>query len=238
MAAADVLAMVLALEAPEGQVPRGRGIALTTAVVAWVAAVPLWRFTTHAITIAHEGGHALFGLLFGRAVRAITVTRGGGGSTRFGDGDGWLAIVVSFLAGYLGPSIFGLAGAWMLVHGFQPRAVLLMTLALMTLLLLMVRNLFGLLAVPATAAVVWAVAMRADPAAQTVFAYIWVWFLLMGGARQIPELYRNWRAGTEPDTAVLASKTMTSSAFWVVVFWLASLSALVYGGALLLRFDQ
>jgi hypothetical protein len=62
-----------------------------------------------------------------------------------------------------------------------------------------------------------------------------VWFLLMGGVRQIPELYRAWKSGSEPDTQVLASATHTSSAFWVVFFWLLNLSALVWGGALLLR---
>ncbi len=204
-------------------------------MVAWVAAVPLWRFTTHAITIAHEGGHALFGLLFGRAITKITVTTGGGGSTHFGAGGGWLAVVMSFLAGYLGPSIFGLAGAWMLVNDVPPRVVLLTTLVFMAMLLLMVRNPFGFIAVPLTAAVIWAVAMRAEPEAQLVFAYIWVWFLLMGGARQIPELYRHWLGGGEPDTVVLSKSTGLSTAFFVAFFWAGSLGALVWGGALLLR---
>jgi hypothetical protein len=213
------------------------GIAWTAALVAWVAAVPLWRFTTHAITIAHEGGHALFGWLFGRAIRYVKITGGGGGETGFAGG-GWLAIVVSFVAGYLGPSIFGLAGAWMLVNGFEPRAVLLLTLAFMVILLLMVRNVFGLVAVPLTGALIWVVAMRAGPQVQLVFAYVWVWFLLMGGTRQIPELYRHWSKGGEPDTRVLAQQTGLSSAFWVAFFWLLSLAALVYGGVLLLRFDR
>ncbi len=57
----------------------------------------------------------------------------------------------------------------------------------------------------------------------------------MGGTRQIPELYRVWRAGGEPDTAVLAQKTGLSTAFFVAFFWLGSFAALVYGGVLLLR---
>ncbi|MEU8229486.1 M50 family metallopeptidase [Actinoplanes sp. NPDC048967] len=211
------------------------GIAWTAGVVAFVAAVPLWRFTTHAITIAHEGGHVLFGLLMGRGITKVTVTGGGGGSTGFRAG-GWLAIMVSFLAGYLGPSIFGFAGAWMLVHDVAPRAVLLMSLALMALLLVMVRNFFGFIAVPLTAAVLWLVAMRAGPEAQLVFAYIWVWFLLMGGVRQIPELYRHWLGDGEPDTQVLSQQTGLSTAFYVAFFWLGSMGALVWGGALMLRY--
>jgi hypothetical protein len=73
------------------------GMAWTTGVVAFVAAVPLWRFTTHAITIAHEGGHALFALLFDRGVKHVKVTTGGGGETGFRRDGGALAIVMSFL---------------------------------------------------------------------------------------------------------------------------------------------
>jgi hypothetical protein len=211
-------------------------LAWTTAVVAFVAAVPLWRFTTHAITIAHEGGHAMVGSLFGLVVQRIRVNTGGNGGTSFRPGnDDWLAWVMAALAGYLGPSLFGLAGAWMLTHDISPRSVLLTTLVLIGLLLVMVRTVFGLFVVPLTGLIVWAVATRAEAQAQLVFAYIWVWFLLMGGTRQVPELYRQWKAGGEPDTAKLAEKTGLSTAFFVVLFWLGSLAALLYGGALLLR---
>jgi peptidase M50B-like protein len=213
------------------------GMAWTTGLVAFVAAVPLWRFTTHVITIAHEGGHALFGVLFGRAVTHVKVGADRGGETGF-RGGGWFGIVFSFLAGYLGPSIFGLSGAWMLVHGFAPRAVLLMSLALMAVLLVMVRNFFGFIAVPLTGAVLWATAMHASEPTQRVFAHIWVWFLLMGGVRQIPELYRVWSTGKEPDTAVLAKQTGCSTAIFVALFWAGSMAALIYGGVLLLRHDS
>jgi hypothetical protein len=212
------------------------GMAWTTGVVAFVAAVPLWRYTTHAITIAHEGGHAMFGRLTGLLIKKVRVDRGGAGSVVFRSSEATVLQTLAMgLAGYLGPSIFGLAGAWMLVHGFSPRTILLLTLILMALLLIMVRNLFGLFVVPLTGVLVWTVAMRANEQVQLVFAYVWVWFLLMGGARQIPELYFNWRAGGEPDTGQLAAKTHLSSAFFVALFWLGSMAALVYGGVLLLR---
>jgi hypothetical protein len=214
------------------------GMAWTTGLVAFVAAVPLWRFTTHAITIAHEGGHAMFGSLAGLLVKKVRVDRGGVGSTGFSKAVKDLSVfetLAAGLAGYLGPSIFGLAGAWMLVHDMSPRAVLLMTLVLMAVLLVMVRNLFGLFVVPLTGALIWAVAMRATAEVQLVFAHIWVWFLLMGGTRQIPELFREWKGGKEVDTGALSSKTGLSSAFFVALFWAGSLAALIYGGVLLLR---
>jgi len=213
----------------------GPGLAWTTAVLAFVAAVPLWRITTHAITIAHEGGHAMFGSLTGLFVKKVRVDRGGGGSTAYRQ-EKWsvLQTLAAGLAGYLGPSIFGLAGAWMLVRGISPRSILLMTLVLLAVLLVMVRNVFGFVAVPATGALVWTVAMRASADVQLVFTYIWIWFLLMGGTRQIPELYGNWKNGGEPDTGSLAQATGLSDAFFVALFWLGSMVALVYGGVLLL----
>jgi hypothetical protein len=217
-------------------VAASEGMAWTTAVVAFVAAVPLWRYTTHAITIAHEGGPAMFGSLTGLLIKRIEVSRGGAGATSFKQDEwGVVQTLAAGLAGYLGPSIFGLAGAWMLVHDFAPRAVLLLSLFLMALLLIMVRNLFGLVVVPLTGLVIWAVAMRANEQVQLVFAYVWVWFLLMGGVRQIPEMFAGWQQGTEADTAHLAKKTGLSSAFFVALFWLGSMAALVYGGVLLLR---
>ncbi|MFC7275685.1 M50 family metallopeptidase [Paractinoplanes rhizophilus] len=214
------------------------GMAWTTGVVAFVAAVPLWKYTTHAITIAHEGGHAMFGSLTGLFVKRIRIDRGGAGETAYSKDIKDLSLLetlMSGLAGYLGPSLFGLAGAWMLVHGISPRSVLLMTLLLMAMLLVMVRNLFGLFVVPLTGALIWVVAMRATEQVQLVFAYVWVWFLLMGGTRQIPELFSVWKEGSEPDTRSLSDKSGLSSAFFVALFWAASLAALVYGGVLLLR---
>ncbi|MBM2622141.1 M50 family metallopeptidase [Actinoplanes sp. LDG1-06] len=212
------------------------GLAWTTAVVAFIAAVPLWKITTHAITIAHEGGHAMFGSLTGLLVKRITVKPQGAGGTSFRQEKlGVFQTLAAGLAGYLGPSIFGLAGAWMLVHGISPRSILLMTLVLMAMLLVMVRNFFGFIAVPLTGLLVWAVAMRATEDVQLVFTYIWIWFLLMGGTRQIPELYGNWKAGGEADTGHLEKATGLSSAFFVALFWLGSMAALIYGGVLLLQ---
>jgi len=214
------------------------GMAWTTGLVAFVAAVPLWRYTTHAITIAHEGGHAMFGSLAGLLVKRIRVDRGGAGGTDFTKKVKDLSVfetLAAGLAGYLGPSIFGVAGAWMLVHGISPRSVLLMTLVLMAVLLVMVRNVFGLFVVPLTGALIWTVAMRATADVQMVFAHIWVWFLLMGGVRQIPKMYRIWATTGVHDVNVLADHTGLSTAFFVALFWAGSFAALIYGGVLLLQ---
>jgi hypothetical protein len=211
------------------------GTAWSAALVGFVAAVPLWRWSTHVITIAHESGHALFGWLFGSTIKWIKVTSDGGGGTLPGDQNA-VSRFVSLLAGYLGPSIFGFGGAWLLVHDVDPRSVLLISLVFLFGVLVMVRNVFGVFAVLVTGALLWVVAMRAEPTVQLVFAYVWVWFLLMGGTRQIPELFLGVSGNdSSTDAAKLQQHTYIGDVVWLLVFWLLSLAALVYGGALMLR---
>ncbi|MEV6597350.1 M50 family metallopeptidase [Actinoplanes sp. NPDC051346] len=212
----------------------GPGMAWSTALVAFVGAVPLWRYTTNAITVAHEGGHAVFGWLFGSAVKHVKIFHGGAGEMLPGE-ENWVSKFVSLVAGYLGPSIFGFAGVQLLVHDFDPRSVLLLSLAFLAGVLIMVRNLFGVFVILSVGAILWVVAMRSTETVQLAFAYVWVWFLLMGGARQVPELF--WAMHTDPstDAGLLEKHTLIGDVVWLFVFWLLSLGALVYGGALLLR---
>lgn len=210
------------------------GMAWSTAVVAFVGAVPLWRYTTNAITIAHEGGHAVFGWLFGSAVKHVKIFHNGGGEMVAGT-ENWLSKFVSLVAGYLGPSIFGFGGVQLLVHDADPRSVLFLSLVFLAGVLIMVRNLFGVFVILFVGAILWVVAMRSAEAVQLAFAYVWVWFLLMGGVRQVPELF--WAMRTDPatDAGLLQKHTLIGDVVWLFVFWLLSLGALVYGGALLIR---
>jgi hypothetical protein len=58
----------------------------------------------------------------------------------------------------------------------------------------------------------------------------------MGGARQVPELFRDIRSGdTTNDAAQLQGQTLIGDVVWLALFWLLSLGALVYGGAQLLQ---
>jgi hypothetical protein len=58
-----------------------RRFGMDDGVVGVRLAVPLWRITDHAITIAHEGGHALFGSCSAATIKnKIHLNRDGGGS--------------------------------------------------------------------------------------------------------------------------------------------------------------
>lgn len=214
------------------------GLAWTSAIVAWVAAVPLWRFTQHTITVAHEGGHAAAGVMAGQKVTSIKVKAGGGGVTNFRPGIPWLANLAIGVAGYVGPSTVGLGGVFLVLHG-RPEAFLWASLVLLAVILVKIRSGVGFVAVIGTGLVLyWVLHTWSDPA-QLAFAHFWVWFLLIGGVRTITGLFQaTSRNDEKSDAAKLAKLTLLPDIFWLAVFWLATMAALIYGGARLLRLDQ
>jgi hypothetical protein len=70
---------------------------------------------------------------------------------------------------------------------------------------------------------------------QAVFAYAGVWFLLFGGVRPVFELQSLRSRGRMPesDADQLAHVTRVPALFWVTVFLVVDLAALVVGAFLL-----
>jgi hypothetical protein len=124
----------------------------------------------------------------------------------------------------------------MLTHDMEPRSVLMLSMVFAVFVLVLTRNPFGLLVSVVTIALLWVSVTRAEVTAQRAIAYIWVWFLLMGGARKIPDLYVGMLAQKgKSDAEQLQKATLIGDVVWLFVFWLGSVAALVYGGALMLR---
>jgi hypothetical protein len=215
-----------------------RLLVLATAVIALVAVVPrpVWVLSRNAVTIAHEGGHALMAVLAGRRLRGIRLHSDTSGLTLTRGRPTGPGMVFSLLAGYLTPSLLGLAGAVLLAKG---RITLLLWLALALLLavLVMIRNVYGAVAVLVVGAAVFLISWYASPAAQAAFAYAGVWFLLAGGLRPVGELQRLRYRGRAPDSDAdqLARLTRVPGLLWVAVFGVVNLAALLAGGYLLIE---
>lgn len=212
-------------------VPLWLVLAAGAVALAAVAYLPVWRVARNAVTIAHEGGHAVAALFTGRRLSGIRLHRDTSGVTvSYGKPYGF-GMVLTAMAGYLSPSLFGLAGAALLGTG-HITALLWALVALLFLMLLMLRNFYGLFAVLATAALVFAVSWFADPRVQAASAYAAVWFLLLGGVRPVFELQWQRRAGraANSDADQLAKLTKTPGWLWVLLFVLVSLGCLVLGG--------
>jgi hypothetical protein len=211
-------------------------LVLVTAVLAAAVVLmrPAWRVARNAITIAHEGGHALAAVLTGRRLRGIRLHSDTSGLTLSAGRPSGPGMAFTLLAGYVAPSLVGLTGAWLL-GGNRITMLLWVAAALLLLMLVMIRNVFGVVSVVVTMAIVLGVSYYASPQVQAAFAYLGVWFLLIGGVRPVGELQTMRRRGRLPgsDADQLARITHVPAILWVGVFGAVTIAVLVIGTFLL-----
>jgi hypothetical protein len=208
-----------------------------TALVALIAVLQrgVWRVSRNAVTIAHEGGHGLFALLSGRRLSGFTLNPDTSGWTVTRGKRNGPGMVLTAFAGYVTPSLLGLGGA-VLVTTDLVRPLLWISTAFLVAMLVMIRNVFGVVSVVATGAVVFGVSWFATQPVQSAFAYLFCWFLLFGGVRPVGELQRKRMRHGAPnsDADQLARLTGIPGTLWVVVFAVVTLGALYLGGRLLI----
>jgi hypothetical protein len=231
---------------PDWVVAVSGAVALIVVLNGW-----FWHLTRNAITIAHEGGHALVSLLAGRRLQGIRLHADTSGETRSRGRPDGPGLVLTTLAGYLTPPLLG-AGAACLLAADHIAALLWLLVALLAAMLLAIRNAYGALAVLVTAAAVVAVSWLATSLVQAAFGYAAAWFLLLGGVRPVVELQRSrgrarrrrrraaqpgrmmWPGrAPESDADQLAGLTGVPGGVWVGLFLLIAFAALALGAWLL-----
>ncbi|RGA01117.1 M50 family peptidase [Microbispora triticiradicis] len=204
------------------------------AALAVVAYPVSWHYSRGLITIAHEGGHAFVAVLTRRKLRGIRLHSDTSGVTLTRGRPTGPGMVATAAAGYVAPSLIGLGAAWLVADG---RITLLLwaVLALLTCMLLMIRNVFGAVSLLVVGGAVFALSWFAPPDVQSAGAYAAAWFLLLGGVRPILELQAKRRVGHAPDSDAdqLARLTHVPGTLWVLLFLLVSTASLVSGGYLL-----
>ncbi|WP_051341541.1 M50 family metallopeptidase [Pseudonocardia spinosispora] len=195
----------------------------------------LWRVSRTVVTIAHEGGHALVAVLTGRRLTGIRLHSDTSGVTVSVGRPTGPGMVATALAGYLAPSLAGLLAAGVItLGGAEPLLWAAIVVLLAT--LLYIRNFYGGFAVLVTGAAVGLVAWYGSPGLQVAFASAAAWFLLFGGLRAVRELGRARgrqvrRGAYRPDSDAdqLARLTRLPPWFWVALFTLVAVGALVVG---------
>ncbi|MFI1245613.1 M50 family metallopeptidase [Streptomyces anulatus] len=212
-------------------------LVVVTATLALVAVVPnpIWRLARNTITIAHEGGHGLVALLTGRQLSGIRLHSDTSGLTVSRGKPAGIGMILTAAAGYTAPSLLGLGGAWLLTNG-RITLLLWVATALLAVMLVMIRNVYGALTVILTGTAFLLVSWLASSDVQSAFAYAVVWFLLLGGVRPPFELQSKRRYGGAPDSDAdqLARLTHAPAVLWLFLFHAVSLCSLIGGGRWLL----
>jgi hypothetical protein len=188
------------------------------------------------VTIAHEGAHGLAALATGRRLAGIRLHSDTSGLTVSAGRPSGPGMVFTAAAGYTGPGVFGLGAAALLAAG-HAIGLLWALLGLLALLLVQIRNWYGLWSVLVTGALVFAATWWLPADGQAVFAHGVTWFLLLSAPRTVWELQaKRRRRGGAPDSDAdqLARLTHLPAVLWVGVFLLVDVGALLLGGWLLL----
>lgn len=211
-------------------------LVVLTAAGALIATLyrPIWRWLRNAVTIAHEGGHALVAVLVGRRLQSIRLHQDTSGLTVSKGKPHGPGMVLTLMVGYVAPSLLGLGGAWLL-SGQRIRLTLWIAIVLLIPMLFMIRNFYGVVAMLVSGGAVFAVSWYASPQVQAGFAYAGVWFLLVGGVRPVFELagQRRRRQVVGSDVDQLAALTHIPGGAWLFLYLLVSAGALVLGAILL-----
>ena len=194
-----------------------------------------YRVVRHLATLFHEAGHALISVLVGRKLRGIRLHSDTSGLTLSRGKPTGPGMVATLLAGYPAPAVVGLAGAWLVSSGYAA-AMLWALVLLCALMLVFIRNFYGLWVVLITGGGVAVLSWTASGEIISITAYLLVWSLLLVAPRAVVALQRSRRrpqSGTLSDADQLARLTRLPAGFWIAVFWLICVGCLLGGGWLL-----
>lgn len=184
-------------------------------------------FTRHVVTLVHEAGHALVAMLTGRRLHSIRLHSDTSGLTVSSGRPRGPGMVATAAAGYLAPAALGL-GVVALVKAELTAWGLWVSLAVLALMLVHVRNWFGVLIVGLASIAVAALIWRAPLETQELAALAFAWLMLVGAPRTAVELWahRRRRRTRTSDADLLARITHVPAAIWNVFFILATGAAL------------
>jgi hypothetical protein len=221
MISPDIALQGATLTPTQAPLPRNEVIAIGIAVLALVAYEETWKLVAHFQVLAHEGIHGIIASLTGGKVSGITVDSNFNGLTRWSQGG---SKFVTWIAGYLGPSVFGLGAAKLIASGYI-LAVLYVTLVFLGLILLTLNPSFAVITVPLFGVAVFFLLRDGSHTVKLVGSYAIAWLLLLSGPRQVIE--DGTGAG---DAASLDNLTTIPRVFWALL-WLGVTGWAAYVGA-------
>ena len=211
--------------------PAASTVVLTAVVALVLVLTPaLWPVTRLAVTITHEGAHAVAGVLVGRRLQGIRLHSDTSGLTVSRGRPSGPGMVATLLAGYLGPAVVGVVAALALAAGHS-LGLLWGFVVLLGLMLLQIRNFYGFLVVLGAGVLTAGISWFLSAQAQSAIAYLTTWVLLLAAPKPVLELARQRRRGlaAHSDADQLARLTRFPAAVWLALFGVLNLAGLGLG---------
>lgn len=189
-------------------------LALVTAALV-VTVPPLWRLVRPAVTIVHELGHAIVGVLMGRRFTGFVVSADmSGHAVTVGPRRG-IGRILTLLAGYPAPAVLGVVLVQLALVGWAG-AALFAALVVLVVSLVFTRSAHTVLAVLATAAVIGVTWWYGSPGVVTALTLGAGAFLLLGAWRHLGAVMTSRRRSEDPGQ--LAQLTGIPAALWNLMF--------------------
>lgn len=182
------------------------------------------------VTVAHEGGHAVVGVLTFRGLKGFNLYEDGGGDTDF-DRLYWsVSDLFMRFAGYPMPSLLGWGGADLTRRGHLETVLWLGLLLLLASFFIAANQLAIAITLIATLLVGW-IALAGSPVVQAATAVTLVWWMLIGGAIDATV----WLSRADgSDAAMLARRTWVPRIVWHGLWAAIAIVSLWKGGKALL----
>jgi hypothetical protein len=133
-------------------------------------------------------------------------------------------LAVTAVAGYLGPSAFGLCAAKLIETG-HVISVLWIAVILLVLLLFLIRQSFGIVSVPVAIALLVIVMRYAHNGLEEVIVYATTWLLLLSGVRVAV-----MRGAEAADAGLLSATTHLPRHLWALLWLAGTVLAVIIGG--------
>ena len=201
--------------------------ALAQVVVALVAGVLaaawpgrwVWPRLRMLVTIVHEGGHALVGVLFGRRLTAIRLNHDSSGVTETWGRARGLGVVATTFAGYPFPAFVAAVLLRAAVSGWSRTAAAAIALVLLV-MLAFARNVRGVLVLLLAVAAAAAAARWLASAPLTIILCLLSGVWLAGAGRTLLEERHARRRGAPTDLTALARHAVVPAPVWWLLMWL------------------
>jgi hypothetical protein len=216
--------------------PPGEQLVLLLLAAALVVPRPVWRRTRMLATIVHEAGHALAALLTGRRLAGIRLHTDTSGLTVSRGPSRGPGMVATLLAGYPAPAVLGVATAAVLGTG-RSVGFLWLLLGALVLVLLQIRNLYGVLVVLLVGGALGAATWTLDAVLLSRLAHLLCWVLLLAAPRPVVELVATGRHPGS-DAGQLARLTRVPERMWQLLFLAVTLAGTLAGAALVLPLGE